>query len=34
MKDHKALPFVPVKFGKDVYLYDFEGNRYIDAVGS
>jgi len=34
MKDHETLPLVPVKSGKGVYLYDFEGNSYIDAVSS
>ncbi len=34
MKDHETLPLVPVKSGKGVYLYDFEGNAYIDAVSS
>ena len=34
MKDHETLPLVPVKSGKGVYLYDFEGNKYIDAVSS
>jgi len=34
MKDHETLPLVPVKSGKGVYLYDFEGNGYIDAVSS
>jgi adenosylmethionine-8-amino-7-oxononanoate aminotransferase len=34
MKDHETLPLIPVKSGKGVYLYDFEGNRYIDAVSS
>lgn len=34
MKDHETLPLVPIKSGKGVYLYDFEGNRYIDAVSS
>jgi adenosylmethionine-8-amino-7-oxononanoate aminotransferase len=34
MKDHETLPLVPVKSGKGVYLYDFDGNRYIDAVSS
>ena len=27
MKDHETLPLVPVKSGKGVYLYDFEGNN-------
>jgi len=34
MKDHETLPLVPIKSGKGVYLYDFEGNGYIDAVSS
>jgi adenosylmethionine-8-amino-7-oxononanoate aminotransferase len=34
MKDHETLPLIPVKSGKGVYLYDFEGNRYLDAVSS
>lgn len=34
MKDHETLPLIPIKSGKGVYLYDFEGNRYIDAVSS
>ena len=34
MKDHETLPLVPIRSGKGVYLYDFEGNAYIDAVSS
>jgi adenosylmethionine-8-amino-7-oxononanoate aminotransferase len=34
MKDHETLPLIPVKSGEGVYLYDFEGNRYIDAISS
>lgn len=34
MKDHEFLPMIPVKSGKGVYLEDFEGNRYIDAISS
>jgi len=34
MKDHETLPLIPIKSGKGVYLYDFEGNKYIDAVSS
>ena len=34
MKDHETLPLIPIKWGKGVYLYDFEENRYIDAVSS
>jgi len=34
MKDHETLPLIPIKSGKGIYLYDFEGNQYIDAVSS
>jgi len=34
MKDHETLPLIPIKYAKGVYLYDFEGNSYIDAVSS
>ena len=34
MKDHETLPLIPIKSGKGVYLYDFEGHAYIDAVSS
>jgi len=34
MKDHETLPLIPIKSGKGVYLYDFDGNGYIDAVSS
>ena len=34
MKDHETLPLIPIKSGKGVYLYDFDGNEYIDAVSS
>ena len=34
MKDHERLPLIPVKSGRGVYLFDFEGNRYIDAISS
>ncbi|MGM0563032.1 MAG: adenosylmethionine--8-amino-7-oxononanoate transaminase [Pseudomonadota bacterium] len=34
MKDHEWLPLVPMKSGKGVWLEDFDGNRYIDAVSS
>ena len=34
MKDHETLPLIPIKSGKGVYLYDFEGQSYIDAVSS
>jgi len=34
MKDHETLPLIPIKSGKGIYLYDFEGKSYIDAISS
>ncbi len=34
MKDHEFLPLIPIKKAKGIYLEDFEGNRYIDAISS
>ena len=34
MKRHESLPLMPIKFGEGVWLVDFEGNRYLDAVSS
>lgn len=34
MKDHERLPVIPIKSGKGIWLEDFDGNRYIDAVSS
>ncbi|KAB7628137.1 adenosylmethionine--8-amino-7-oxononanoate transaminase [Alkalilimnicola sp. S0819] len=34
MKDHEWLPLVPIKRGQGVWLEDYEGNRYIDAISS
>ena len=34
MKAHERLPLVPIARGEGVWLYDFEGRRYLDAVGS
>ena len=34
MKDHETLPLIPIKKAHGVYIEDFEGNRYIDAVSS
>jgi adenosylmethionine---8-amino-7-oxononanoate aminotransferase len=34
MKDHEALPPVPIRRGQGVWLEDFEGRRYLDAVSS
>ena len=34
MKDHEHLPLIPIRRGEGVWLEDFDGNRYIDAVSS
>jgi len=34
MKDHEWLPLIPIKSGKGVWLEDFEGQRYLDAISS
>lgn len=34
MKDHEALPLIPIKRAYSIYLEDFEGNIYIDAISS
>ncbi len=34
MKDHEKFPLIPIKKGYGVYLEDFEGNVYIDAISS
>ncbi len=34
MKDHEWLPMIPIKKGTGVWLEDFDGNRYLDAVSS
>lgn len=34
MKDCESLPPIPIRKGEGVWLEDFEGNRYIDAVSS
>ena len=34
MKDHEQLPPIPIRYGEGVWLEDFEGKRYIDAISS
>lgn len=34
MKDHEQLPIIPIEKGEGVWLHDFDGNKYIDAVSS
>ncbi len=34
MKDHEWLPMIPIRKGEGVWLEDYDGNRYIDAISS
>ncbi len=35
MKDHEnQLPLIPIQKGEGIWLYDFDGNRYLDAISS
>lgn len=34
MKDHEQLPVIPIRRGEGVWLEDFDGKRYIDAISS
>ena len=34
MKDHEWLPMVPIRRGEGMWLEDFDGNRYLDAISS
>jgi len=34
MKDHERLPMIPIRRGAGVWLEDFDGNRYLDAISS
>ena len=34
MKDHETLPLIPIRRAHGIYLEDFEGNSYIDAISS
>jgi len=34
MKDHERLPPIPIKSGHGVWLEDFDGKRYLDAISS
>ena len=34
MKQHETLPLVPIARGSGVWLYDFDGRRYLDAISS
>ena len=34
MKDHEEFEIIPIQSGQGVYLTDFDGNSYIDAISS
>jgi adenosylmethionine-8-amino-7-oxononanoate aminotransferase len=34
MRDHEELPPIPIRRGEGVWLEDFEGRRYLDAISS
>ncbi len=34
MKDHETLPLIPIRRGRGVWLEDFEGKHYLDAISS
>ncbi len=34
MKQYEAFPLIPLARGRGSWLYDFDGNRYLDAVSS
>ena len=34
MKDHESLPMIPIRRGSGVWLEDFAGQRYLDAISS
>ena len=34
MKDHETVPLLPIRRGQGVWLEDFDGNRYLDAISS
>jgi len=34
MKDHETLPLIPLRAGSGVWLEDYAGKRYLDAISS
>lgn len=34
MKDHETYPLIPIRRGKGIWLEDFAGKRYLDAISS
>ena len=34
MHDHETLPLIPIRRGAGVWLEDYDGKRYLDAISS
>jgi adenosylmethionine-8-amino-7-oxononanoate aminotransferase len=34
MRDHETLPMIPIRRGQGVWLEDYDGRRYLDAISS
>jgi adenosylmethionine-8-amino-7-oxononanoate aminotransferase len=34
MKDHEWLPLIPIRKGRGIWLEDYDGRRYLDAISS
>ncbi|MCC6921578.1 MAG: aminotransferase class III-fold pyridoxal phosphate-dependent enzyme, partial [Nitrosomonas sp.] len=34
MKQHETFPLVPIVRGDGIWLFDADGNKYMDAIGS
>jgi adenosylmethionine-8-amino-7-oxononanoate aminotransferase len=34
MRDHETVPLIPIQLGRGVWLHDYDGNRYLDAISS
>ena len=34
MKHHENLPLIPIERGRGVWLYDFDGKKYLDVTSS
>lgn len=34
MKDHESVPMLPIRRGQGVWLEDYDGKRYLDAISS
>ena len=34
MRDHETVPLIPIRRGHGVWLQDYDGNRYLDAISS